>query len=194
MNYSHLEQYDLYSKQRWTKTLILSWLVSNSLCDPTHGFIPEIISMWSRAWRKQTSSAQSYPSVKANQSQSLTKPIAFRIREEDIGEVDAFVEGTTSVSVFNKTASILRKITCLVECVCYKWLAAVNTQSQPAVLPEACAHTRAHTHVRAGGPPPPESAKSLPRVSSEVCFASKTGTTHAAPALLSFVLKSIFRY
>lgn len=135
--------------------------MSNSLCDPTHGFIPEIISRWSRAWRKQTSSAQSYPSGKANQSQSLTKPIGFRIREEAIGEVDAFVEGTTLVSVFNKMASILWKITCLVECVCYKWLAAVNTQSQPAVLPEACAHTCAHTHTYVQGALPHQCLPSL---------------------------------
>lgn len=151
-------------------------------------------------WRKQTSSAQSRTSGKTNPSETHTKLIGFRIREESAAEMmlHSSKEHPPSGFVFSKMTLIIRiRMTCLMECVRYKWLTAANTRSQPIVLSKACSCVCAHTHTR-GGPPPTVSAKSLPCVSSEVCFTSQARTTHGASpwalALIPFVLKSMFRY
>lgn len=81
MNYSHLEQYDLYNKQWWIKMTILSLLVNCSLCDAMYYFIMEIISIRSREVKK-TIFSQSDTLWKANPSQTQIKLISFKYKEE----------------------------------------------------------------------------------------------------------------
>lgn len=57
-------------------------------------------------------------------------------------------------------------MTCLMECVRYKWLTAVNTRSQTIVLSKACSCTCAHTRLRGALPqqrPPSHCRVCLPR-------------------------------
>lgn len=107
-------------------------------------------------WRKQTSSAQSRTSGKTNPSETHTKLIGFRIREESAAEkmLHSSKEHPPSGFVFSKMTLIIRiRMTCLMECVRYKWLTAANTRSQPIVLSKACSCVCAHTHTHAGGLP-----------------------------------------